>query len=38
MMSHPEKYAEVVLRIRSHLATQHSYSIRMQQLIELAQS
>ena len=38
MMSHPEKYAEVVLRIRSHLATQHSYSIRMRQLIELAQS
>jgi Glycosyl transferases group 1 len=38
MMCRPESYAEVVLSIRRRLAAQHSYSTRMQQLVELARS
>ena len=38
MICRPESYAEAVLSIRRHLAAHHSYSIRMQQLVQLVRS
>jgi hypothetical protein len=34
----PEHYAEVVLGIRRHLAEKHSYTVRLQELIELVKT
>ena len=38
IMRRPEKYADIVLTIRRHLAARHSYAARLQQLVELARS
>jgi hypothetical protein len=35
MMRHPERYWEAVLRVRAHLAEQHSYQRRFSELIEI---
>jgi len=36
IVERPEYYAEIVTGIRSRLAAQHSYSVRLQQLVEIA--
>jgi hypothetical protein len=34
----PEHYAEIVRGIRQHLGQNHSYAVRLQELIEIVQS
>ena len=34
----PERYAEIVTRVRAHLAERHSYAARLRQLIEIVES
>jgi hypothetical protein len=38
VMRRPDEYAEVVSRIRRHLAERHSYRARLQQLVEFVQN
>jgi hypothetical protein len=38
IVHHPERYLEVVMGIRQHLAETHSHSARLRKLIEIIQS
>lgn len=38
MMRRPDDYAEIILSIRRNLAAQHSYAVRLQQLVGLVES
>lgn len=37
-LDHPEKYQGIVQDVRRHLATHHSYHVRLQQLVEALQA
>jgi hypothetical protein len=37
-LAHPRKYAEIVAAVRDHLTTHHSYTVRVQQLVEALQN
>ena len=38
IVHHPERYSEVVMGVRRHLAEQHSHAARLRRLIEIIQS
>ncbi len=38
IIEHSDRYAEIVRRIRGHLATRHSYEMRLKELLEIVRS
>ena len=38
ILSRPERYAEIVMDIRRHLAEKHSYAVRIQELIDIVEN